>query len=76
MYGVNEDFSIINQSFSNYRFWGHISIAMHNGREVDRIKINYLNSTHERYQFETAMLLLIDKLDKSKAIPLKDRYQA
>jgi len=73
---INEDLQFINESFSNYRNWGHITRAIYQGREVARKKIIYLNRTWERYTFETSMACTVDILDRDKIVPLADRIQA
>lgn len=70
---ITEDLYVTAESFSNSRNWGHEVRAIYQGREVMKHKSFYLNRTWERYQFESALLCLVDKLDSSKAIPLKDR---
>ena len=70
---INDDVSIACESYSNSRAWGHRAMAIYKGREVERASARYYNRTWERYQFESVMLGLVDKLDKTKAIPLEDR---
>ena len=77
-YKINDDLSFICEGFSNSRNWGHIVVAMYKGREVARKKVFYQNRTWERYTFESAMYLMVDKLDRwySVTVPLKDRISA
>lgn len=43
------------------------------GKRLKKNRVRYYNRTWERYQFETALSGLVDKLDKEKVIPLSDR---
>lgn len=71
---INEDTKIVCRSYSTRSAWGHIAICEYKGKVVESVKVRYYNRTWERYQYESAMLLLVDKLDKNNTIPLKDRY--
>ena len=70
---INDDVSIALESYSNSRAWGHIARCIYRGREIEQARVRYQNRTWERYQFESVMCGLVDKLDKTKAIPLADR---
>jgi hypothetical protein len=70
---ITDNLSVGVESFSNSRNWGHKVTAFYNGREITTKKVFYLNRTWERYQFESALLCLMDILDNTKIIPLKDR---
>lgn len=73
VFKVNNDTSLICESFSNYKNWGHKITCQYLGNNVETIKVLYQNRTWEIYIFETAMYLMVDKLDSHKTIPLKDR---
>lgn len=70
---INDDLLITGEVYSNSRAWGHEVRAIYLGRVVEKHRVRYHNRTWERYQFESAWLGLVDKLDKSESIPLKDR---
>ena len=70
---INDDVSIACETYSNSRAWGHIARCIYRGQEIEQARARYYNRTWERYQFESVMCGLVDKLDKTKAIPLADR---
>jgi hypothetical protein len=72
---INEKLSITGEVYSNSRAWGHEVKAIYNGQEVAKNRIRYYNKTWEGYQFARAWLGLVGILDKTKAIPLKDRLE-
>lgn len=74
LYKITDDLSVVCESFSNSRNWGHYAFAIYNGRSIADKKIIYQNRTWERYQFESVLACLLDILDKEKTVPLKDRY--
>lgn len=53
--------------------WGHEARCFYKGVEVEKARARYYNRTWERYQFESVMLELVDRLDYRKSIPLSDR---
>lgn len=71
---INENTKIFCRSFSTRSSWGHIAWCEYKGKVVEQVKVRYYNRTWERYQYETVMLLLVDKMDKNNTIPLSDRY--
>jgi hypothetical protein len=73
LYKINEDLTVSTEAWSNFRAWGHEVRAFYKGREVEKNNIRYFNRTWERYTYETALLGLVDKLDKKNKVPLKDR---
>lgn len=45
---------------TNYGF-KHIAHLLQNGRGIDEAKATYHNRTWERYEYQTVMLMLLDK---------------
>lgn len=70
---ITDNLTVSAESFSNSRNWGHKVTAFLNGKEIATKKVFYLNRTWERYTYETALYCLVDILDNTKVIPLKDR---
>lgn len=75
-YIINENLYFEAWSWRKSGRWGHEARAVYNGREIDSARITYQNRTWESYQFQSVMQKLIDQLDESKYIPLKDRLEA
>lgn len=73
---ITPNLQFVCETFSNSRSWGHKGTAIYNGREVASCKIVYQNRTWERYQFETLLFSLVDKLDNTKIVPLAERILA
>ena len=72
---INDNLSITGEVYSNRKAWGHEVKAIYNGQEVEQNRVRYYNRTWERYCFETAWLGLVDKLDASGVLPLRDRLE-
>lgn len=72
---INENLSVACETYSNSRGWGHIVKALWNGREVAERRVKYYNRTWEAYQYQSALQMLVDKMDAEKTIPLKDRLE-
>ena len=72
---INKNLTISGDVYSNSRAWGHEVKAFYHGREIAKNRIRYYNRTWERFEFESAWMGLVDKLDKDDIVPLKDRLQ-
>lgn len=71
---VNEDVTLGCEVWSRgSRAWGHKAKVFYKGYEVDSASVRYYNRTWEMFQFDTVKSCLMNKLDKSKALPLSDR---
>ena len=51
----NTKYSFVNESWSNSRAWGHRTVLIRNGLELEDEKIRYYNRTWEYYAFQTCM---------------------
>ncbi len=71
---ITDKLEITAETYSNSRAWGHEVRAIWNGNEIAKNRVRYYNRTWERYTYETALLGLLNKLDKESFIPLADRY--
>lgn len=77
IYKINDNLTFEAWSWNRGRqSWGHKARAIYNGREIEAVSVTYYNRTWEAYQYQSVMEKLIDALDRSKEIPLKDRYMA
>lgn len=72
---ITEELAVGAESWERSNAWGHEAKAFWCGREVAKARIRYYNRTWERYQFESVLLSLVDKLDNEKFVPLKDRFE-
>lgn len=72
---INEDVSVGCATFFSKRRWGHEVRCFYREREVEQVRVYYQNRTWESYEYETALLALVDRMDKTKEIPLKDRIE-
>jgi len=61
------EYTIINEHWENANAWGHRSVLLRNGREIARNKVRYYNRTWEKYEYQTCMYGVVEKLlDGSK----------
>lgn len=70
-----DKFTLINQSFSNSRNWGHISTLLVNGTEVKTAKLFYLNRTWESYQYQSSMKEAIHLFIEDKRSEFIDSFK-
>jgi len=78
IFKINEDLEFTAESFSNRNSWGHEITAIYKGEDIQSQRTYYQNRTWERYQFQSALKRMIDKLDENHAnkVPLKLRILA
>lgn len=70
---INEDWSVVADTAKTRNGFKHTAVLMDkDGRVRDEVKVNYLNRTWERYEYETALNKL---LEKTKYLDVKDREQ-
>ena len=58
---INDTLSITCEWKKTRTAFKHEAVLLQNGREIDRVKICYINRTWERYDFESVMQKLLDR---------------
>ena len=53
-------YRFVNESWSRSNAWGHRSVLLVNGRELEESKVRYYNRTWEYYQFQTSMYKVLE----------------
>lgn len=61
IFKLNDKYSIVCNSFGTSYGFKHTAHLMQNGRDIDEAKATYHNRTWERYEYQTVMLMLLDK---------------
>lgn len=72
---LNNDIRIDCEYQKTQNGFRHLATAYYNGREIETAKCTYLNRTWEAYEFQSVLEELVHKLDQTKALPLKYRYE-
>lgn len=60
IFKINEHIEIVCDSKSTRNGFKHEATLMRNGYEQETVKINYLNRTWERYEYESVLKKLVD----------------
>jgi hypothetical protein len=63
IFDVSKDIRVVCESGKTRNGFKHTATLFVNGRECDSAKVNYLNRTWERYDFESVLEKLADKTD-------------
>ena len=62
---LDDNYSVICESYSTRNSWGHTAIIMFNGRQVGtKTRCRYYNRTWEPYTYHDVLLSAIDKIEK------------
>lgn len=61
IFTIKETTSVVCNREKTRNGFKHIAVLIENGREVDKVKINYLNRTWERYEYESILHKMLDK---------------
>ena len=78
---ITDSLEISGEVYSTSQAWGHEVRAFYNGQEIAKHRVRYYNRTWERYQFESAFLGLMGKLDQASqeagawSLPLSERVK-
>ena len=70
IFDINKKIRIICDSAKTRSGFKHTATLMLNGMERESVKVNYLNRTWERYEFQSVMN---DLVDKSKSLTPKEK---
>ena len=62
----NDNLELFAEHYSTRYSWGHKAKAYYNNKLIAETKIRYYNRTWERYQFETILYSLLEKIKKNK----------
>lgn len=68
---ISKKISIVADASSTRNGFKHTATLMINGRGVDSTKVNYLNRTWERFEFQTVMKRLIEKTNSLNKLEKK-----
>ena len=71
----DNEYILVNESWSNSRAWGHRTILFRNGVELAENKVRYYNRTWECYQYQTCMKGCVRQLIDERAERLKERFK-
>ena len=63
LFRINPRITIACEASSTRNGFKHEAMLMVNGRELDRVKCNYLNRTWEQFEYQTVMKKLVEKTD-------------
>ena len=69
-------YQFCNEAWSNSNGWGHRTILLRNGYQLNENKVRYLNRTWERYEFQSCMQGCIYPLIEQRKAELKEQFKA
>lgn len=62
LFNITDRFTVVCESLKTRNGFKHVATQMINGHEFDSVKINYINRTWEKYEFDSVMEKLADKI--------------
>ena len=71
----NNNWQLVNESWSTSRAWGHKTNILKNGIEYAEHKCRYYNRTWESYTYETCMLCAIDDIEETEKRRFIENYK-
>lgn len=75
MFKINDEISVVAEYGKSRDGFNHFATLYLNGREMDRVKVHYINRTWERYEFDSVIEKLAEKspnLSKEQRQIIKD----
>jgi len=69
---VDKIYSVVCESKNTRSGFKHVATLLYNGREIESVKICYLNRTWERYEYESVLNKILTKVGIISDLKIKN----